>query len=60
MTALFESVLRISAEAAVLVLLVLGARLIVSRRPGVMLCALCAYRRAACRAFCRLQSVKHT
>lgn len=40
MTALFESVLRISLEATVLVLLVLGARLIVSRRPGFMLTAL--------------------
>jgi|GEM_PF-2727843 len=40
MTSLFESVLRISIEAALLVLLVLGARLIVSRRPGVMLTVL--------------------
>jgi beta-lactamase regulating signal transducer with metallopeptidase domain/vancomycin resistance protein YoaR len=40
MTALFESVLRISIEAALLVLLVLGARLIISRRPGFMLTVL--------------------
>lgn len=40
MTALFESVLSISIEAAVLLLLVLGARLIVGRRPGVMLTVL--------------------
>lgn len=40
MTVLFESVLRISLEAAVLLLLVLGARLIVGRRPGVMLTVL--------------------
>lgn len=40
MTSLFESVLRISIETALLVLLVLGARLIVSRRPGVMLTVL--------------------
>ena len=42
MTALFESVLRISAEAAVLALLVLVARLIVGQRPGLMLTALYA------------------
>ncbi len=40
MTALFESVLRISMEAALLVLLVLAARLIVSRRPGFMVTVL--------------------
>lgn len=34
MTALFETVLRISAEAAVLSLLALGARFVVGRRPG--------------------------
>ncbi len=42
MTSVFESVLRISAEAAVLVLLVLGARLIVGRRPSMMLTVLYA------------------
>ncbi len=42
MTSFFESVLRISAEAAVLALLVLAARLIVGRRPGVMLTVLYA------------------
>lgn len=42
MTSFFESVLRISAEAAVLALLVLGARLIVGRRPGAMLTVLYA------------------
>lgn len=40
MTALFESVLRISAEAAVLSLLALGARFVVGRRPGAMLAVL--------------------
>ncbi len=42
MTAVFESVLLVSAEAAVLALLVLGARLIVGRRPGIMLTVLYA------------------
>lgn len=42
MTSVFESVLRISTEAAVLALLVLGARLIVGRRPGLMLTILYA------------------
>lgn len=37
MTTLFESVLSISVEATALALLVLGARLIVGRRPGIML-----------------------
>lgn len=42
MTSVFPSVLRISTEAAVLALLVLGARLIVGRRPGLMLTILYA------------------
>ncbi len=42
MTSIFESVLRISAEAAVLAVLVLVARLIVGRRPGILLTALYA------------------